>query len=135
MAALGDMVEQSHARGHRELSWTLLTMRARLAVLRGDSELAASIISKLAKDLSLPVTDAEVPDADVKLISYEITHADPELQGLPLPLLLQFLVLLCIHQTSAGQTTAARQNIRRAQYLLDQKKPSDEDTDSGVTVS
>lgn len=135
MAALGDMVEQANSRGHMELSWTLLTMRARLAVLRGDSELATSIITKLAKDLGLPVTDSDVPDTDVKHTSYDITHSDPELQGLSLPLLLQFLVLLCIHQTTAGQATAARQNIRRAQYLLDQKKPIDETTDSGVTVS
>lgn len=133
-AAVGDMIIQAKNRGHRQLSWALCTTRARLAILKGDTELATSIISSLASDFNLPMTDAEIKEEDVKLKSYSLTHCDPELQNLPLPLLLQFLVLLCIHQTNAGQTTAARQNIRRAQFLLDQKAPNQDVSDGRVTV-
>lgn len=133
-AALGDIVTQAHSRGHRQLSWALLMTRARLAVLKGDTELATSIISSMAKDFDLPVTDAEIKDEDVKPKSYTLSHRDPDLQNLPRPLVLQFLVLLCIHQTNAGQTTAARQNIRRAQFLLDQKSSDEDASDGRVTV-
>lgn len=135
MAALGDMVQQARTRQHLQLEWTLLTMRARLAMLKGDLDVASSIITELARDLGLPVTNVDISDVDVKLKEYDIRHQIPELAALPLPLLLQFLVLLCIYQTHVGQTTAARQNIRRAQFLLDQKGTDDGLDDRSVTVS
>lgn len=100
-------------------------------MLKGDSNLAGTILFALAKDFSLPISDSDVSDPNAKLKEFEIQHVNPAMHSLPVPLLLQFLILLSIHQTHTGHAIAARQNIRRAQYYLDQKT-SDDDSNAGA---
>jgi hypothetical protein len=110
-------------------------MRARLALLKGDIELAGTIITELAAGYKLPVTNSDVPEPDEKRMkSFEVIHDDLVLRTLPDPLVLHFLILLTVYQAHCGHSTAARQNIRRAQYLLDKKPPGKHDVDGQVTV-
>lgn len=110
-------------------------MKARLAMLKGDSQLASTILFELARDYKLAILDSDIPDPQAKFKDFEFQHVNRNMDSLPLPLLLQFLILLSIHQTHIGQTIAARQNIRRAQYYLDQKASLDEAPGASATVS
>lgn len=132
LAALQELLAFSSARGDDFMHWIVKLQMARIAILKGDEQSSASLVKALlqATGYKLNLTNAELEEAEkqhlatpgqpkinpLDAFNVELTEATLRL---PRPVIMQFVILLCIWQGHIGEMKAAKSNLKKVHALLD----------------
>jgi hypothetical protein len=147
LVALQELLAFATSRGDESMQWIVKLQMARVAILKGDEALSAQLIKELLHSTGyrLSLTNAELEAAENQHLSTSgqakpnplaVFAADPARthHQLPKPVILHFVILLCIWQGHVGEMKAAKANLKKVHALLDEPSSVPGDLEGWVQV-
>lgn len=127
------MEKLAKSRGDSELYWSIRVLVGRLALGQGEWSVVLDVVQTVGEVTGVAVSAAG--DAKGKAVRLE---APPHLKDQGLlgrQLKIQFLILFCLYQAQMGNVKLAKEKLKLAHSLLDEKDAEPGEMEGWVLVS